>query len=67
MAELIPTMVKCNDCVYAKPFKDMFTGKIRFMCQHMEQIGEFGDMYSLIDTGCTEGIKKGTRLADLVP
>ena len=59
MGEILPPMVKCNECIFAQPFKDVFTGKIRFMCQNMEQIGEFGDFYSLIDTACTEGIKKG--------
>ena len=58
MAEILPPMVRCNECIFAEPFKDPFNGKFRFMCQHMEQIGEFGDLYSLIDTGCTEGIKR---------
>ncbi len=55
--EVLPPMIKCCECVYSKPFKDMFNGKVRFKCQRMEQIGEFGDFYSIVDSGCTEGIK----------
>lgn len=66
--EVLPPMVKCNECIYAKPFKDVFNGKIRYMCQFMLKIGGFGDNYTLVDTACTEGKKKadGTAIPPLV-
>lgn len=57
MTEILPPMIKCNECIFAKPYYDIFIGTIGYRCKEMTMIGEFGDEYSLQNTGCTEGIK----------
>lgn len=59
MNELLPPMIKCCDCIYSKPYYDKFIGGGGYRCNKMQQIGEFGDEYSLQNTACVEGIKKG--------
>ena len=58
MSEVLPPMIKCCDCIYSQSFKDPFNGKTRYMCQRMMEISEFGDFYSITDSGCTEGKEK---------
>ena len=59
MTEILPEMVKCCDCIYSIAYYDNFIGGIGYRCKNMWAIGAFGDEYSLQNTACTEGIKKG--------
>ena len=59
MNEVLPPMIKCSECIYAQPYFDVFLGRVGHRCNNMRMIDKFGDEYSLQNTACTEGIKKG--------
>ena len=65
MNDIQPEMVKCSECIYAKPYFDVFLGRVGHRCNNMRMIGEFGDEYSLQNTACVEGIKKAQPLQEL--
>lgn len=58
MNEILPPMVNCCECIYSKPYWDIFLNKVGHRCKKMAIVGEFGDEYSLQNSGCVEGIKK---------
>lgn len=58
MNEILPPMVNCCECIYSKPYWDIFLNKVGHRCTKMAIVGEFGDEYSLQNSGCVEGIKK---------
>ena len=52
-------MIECNECKFAEPYKDVFLGKEGYRCSKMLMIDNYGNEYSLQNTGCVEGIRKG--------
>lgn len=63
MSEILPPMIKCHECIFARSYFDSFLKEIGYRCSKMSMVGEFGDEYSLQNTACTEGIKKGDCLS----
>lgn len=50
-------VIRCEFCIYSKPFIDVFTGKKRYACGLNQTIefGGFGDEELMVDNGCENG------------